>query len=130
MSPRISPTAADDIYRRQGPPPPRSPRPVVPFAPPPPLPLRLRVVTTPVPGGDVTAIGRTWAPGDAASCRLCPRDECGVDDGGACLVQVPGRVDPAAAALFSLVDWRRAKGLPGRRVERLGDGAGPALGRG
>src|SRR4051812_16206478 len=46
----------------------------------------------------VTAIARTWAPGDTARCRLCPA--CTAHR-GLCVIQVEGPVADAAAPLFA-----------------------------
>lgn len=53
--------------------------------------------------GGYTVITRTWSPGDAARCRLCPRNECVTTQGGnACTVAIPGAVPEAELALCPL----------------------------
>lgn len=50
--------------------------------------------------GGITAIARTWAPGDAEKCRLCPT--CTAER-GLCVVTTFEDVSDADAPLFS---WR------------------------
>jgi hypothetical protein len=69
-----------------------------------PLPVGLKVAYA----GPYTVIARSWAPGDAERCGLCPKAECH-PEGGFCMVRVPEVVPPAKLGRFSLIEWRRRR---------------------
>lgn len=86
-----------------------------------PDPIGLTLGHVRVNGGCATAIMRTWRPGEAGYCRLCPSAECRVDRWDACLVTVPDHVPAESAPLFSLIAWRAGRGAGVGEVDGLAD---------
>lgn len=81
-----------------------------------PRPIGLAIARLNLPGGGhVTGILRTWAPGDAPRCRLCPRALCVVNGNQTCMVlfseYVPDELAPLAPFLASGLE-----GTPGAWV--------------
>lgn len=66
-----------------------------------PLPTACTVSHIRTESGWVSAIARTWSPGDGERCRLCPDDNCCLSERGTCLRQFAEYVEPADAVLFA-----------------------------
>jgi hypothetical protein len=60
-------------------------------------------------GEESTSIARLFDAADVCRCHRC--DVCRASPEGMCLVSIPEHVADSAARLFSLADWRRARGL-------------------
>lgn len=68
-----------------------------------PVPLSCRVSHTLGAEGPWTHVARLFPPGQAARCRLCPRQLCNVDASGLCMMSYPYYVPPQLAGLHRFV---------------------------